>query len=451
MPRASNVFEAAAVCEPDLALEAGHEWYVDLSPFRGTNVVRRIHRAIKSKETAVATGLPLGDQGFARQLLTGLRGSGKTTELNQLGGALAGDGYFPVLISGVRELNLEQLTSIELLMSFVWSLHDAPPVGTFHLNLPRRAVEDLSLSIASVLVEATDREQAEVKLSAEVGLSASIPLYVKVKTALKSMLAVSTEQSRTVKAKIVQRASTFITTLNRIIDDVQADLQHQGCKGLVYLVDELDRLPPRTAEGYEKLTVAEVLFDLQASELKAPHAHIVYTFPSQLFVSVNLGRSWSERPLLIPAVKIAHKGGGEYEPGRDALGHLIEARVEVDRVLQSRDLLVELVRFSGGYPRDLLRLVRYAANRTDTMIGPAEVTGARRDLIAEYDRLVAPSLLAPLTAVERERRVPPDPAYGELLERNLVLTYWNDEEWADLHPAVRETPGYRAHTPLTGK
>ena len=312
-------------------------------------------------------------------------------------------------------------------------------------------MEELNLSIADVLVEARDLEQAEVKLSAELGLSASIPLYVKVKTALKSMLAATTERSRTIKAQMIQRTSAFITTLNRIVDDVQADLRRQGCKGLVYLVDELDRLPPRTAEGFEKLTVAEVLFDLHAADLKAPHAHIVYTFPSQLFVSVNLGRSWSERPLLIPAVKIAEKTGGDHDTGRDALVRLIEARIEVAQVFQSREGLVDLVRFSGGYPRDLLRLVRYAANRTDTIIGPAEIAGARRDLVAEYDRLVAPSLLAPLAEVERERRVPPDPAYGELPERNLVLTYWNDEEWADLHPAVRETPGYRAYTPLTRK
>ena len=131
MPRAANVFEAAAVCEPDLPLEAGHEWYVDLSPVRATNVVRRIHRAIKGKEAAVATGLPLGDRGSFRQLLTGLRGTGKTTELNQLSEALAEDGYFPVLISGVREVNLEQLTSIELLMAFVWTLHDVPAVADF--------------------------------------------------------------------------------------------------------------------------------------------------------------------------------------------------------------------------------------------------------------------------------------------------------------------------------
>jgi hypothetical protein len=56
MSKATTVYEAAAVCDPDLALDADDDRYVDLSPHRGTNVVQQLYRAIRVKEEAVAKG-----------------------------------------------------------------------------------------------------------------------------------------------------------------------------------------------------------------------------------------------------------------------------------------------------------------------------------------------------------------------------------------------------------
>lgn len=95
MVKATTVYEAAAICDPDLALDANDPRYVDLSPHRGANVVQQLYRAIKVKEEAIAKGIISREQGFAKLLLTGLRGAGKTTELNRLGGLLKEEKIFP--------------------------------------------------------------------------------------------------------------------------------------------------------------------------------------------------------------------------------------------------------------------------------------------------------------------------------------------------------------------
>jgi hypothetical protein len=48
-----------------------------------------------------------------------------------------------------------------------------------------------------------------------------------------------------------------------------------------------------------------------------------------------------------------------------------------------------------------------------------------------------------LLEVDDSKRVRPEPQFAKLIQNNLVLTYLNDDDWADLHPAVRETPAYR--------
>lgn len=290
MPRASTIYEAAAVCDPELALPAGHEWYVDLSAHRGANVTDRLYRAIRSKEETVTKGLLSREHGFCKLLLTGLRGSGKTTELRQFCGRLEAEGYFPVFISGDTALNLEQLTNVELLLSLVWALQEEQQhPGRFRLAVPARVDEELNLTLASILVEEKDRSSAETKLESAFGIGVDLPFFVKVKSALKSALATSTEKSSTYKTTLIQRTSSFIITLNRVLDEVQANLRAQGCKGLVFIVDEPDRLLPREAANAPGISVPQLLFEHQSEDLKAPRAHAVYTFPSQLLASVYLG------------------------------------------------------------------------------------------------------------------------------------------------------------------
>jgi hypothetical protein len=212
----------------------------------------------------------------------------------------------------------------------------------------------------------------------------------------------------------------------------------------VFILDELDRLPPRASEEVPGFSVAQVLFDVHSSDLREPRAHLIYTFPSQLLVQANLGRSWSEKPAILPAVKIRQRTGNRrFQPGREALRRVVEARVEVPAVFAAPRLVTELADFSGGYVRDLIRLVRFAANRTDGVVGRAEVEGAKRDLVNVYSYQVAEHTLPLLAEIDRTKRLPPESQFAELLERNLVLTYWNDEEWADVHPAVRATRAYR--------
>lgn len=149
--------------------------------------------------------------------------------------------------------------------------------------------------------------------------------------------------------------------------------------------------------------------------------------------------------MVIPAVKVTQRDGASHDAGVDALVRLIEARVDTAQVFAPGTDVRDLVRCSGGYVRDLFRLIRYAANRTDTLIGANEVAGARRDLGSDLDRLIARAMLPQLAEVDREKRVEPTPETATLLARNLVLTYWNGADWADLHPAVRETAIYQAY------
>jgi hypothetical protein len=112
--------------------------------------------------------------------------------------------------------------------------------------------------------------------------------------------------------------------------------------------------------------------------------------------------------------------------------------------------LMPLIHASGGYPRDLLRLVRQIL--IDGRQFPCTPHVAARildELTQQYGFVVRGTNLPLLERIATTHALPQDDAeqvaaFGRLLERWLVLAYRNGEEWYDLHPLVRRTPMVRA-------
>ena len=109
-------------------------------------------------------------------------------------------------------------------------------------------------------------------------------------------------------------------------------------------------------------------------------------------------------------------------------------------------ILTDLVLASGGYPRDLLRMVREVLVRGESFPVPPLV-GSRviDDLAREYAVVVRGTHIPMIKALAGTHTLPQADAnevaaFGRLLEKWLVLAYRDEAEWYDLHPLVRRAP-----------
>lgn len=190
----------------------------------------------------------------------------------------------------------------------------------------------------------------------------------------------------------------------------------------------------------EGRTSHSFLFVEHAEQLKAPHCHIIYTVPISLLFNVNLGDSFAETDV-IPMVKINEEDGiTPCQEGREALQEVVRRRVQIESIFSSTAVVTQLIEAGGGSVRDLLRLVRYACVKSDTVIDRQQAESVILRLMREYDRLVKDEDLALLAKIHATRQVSGDEASGRLLQHRLVLEYVNDKRWADLHPAVLFSP-----------
>jgi hypothetical protein len=150
---------------------------------------------------------------------------------------------------------------------------------------------------------------------------------------------------------------------------------------------------------------------------------------------------------LIPCIKVIDKDSGEAcEAGIEALIEVVGKRGDWQQLLGERERLVRLIAASGGYLRDLLRLLqatlRLAAQRealpVDDEIVELAIADLRNDYLpiprkdAVWLHRVATTHRAELDSGEALQQL------ARFFDTHVVLCYRNGDEWFDVHPLIRE-------------
>jgi hypothetical protein len=132
---------------------------------------------------------------------------------------------------------------------------------------------------------------------------------------------------------------------------------------------------------------------------------------------------------------------------------VLEKRMVLDGIFEDRGALEPLVAASGGYPRDLLRMVREVLlrarmeQRTIPMSrGDTEpiVTSALAGFTEQYESAISDEDIELLVRVAKELDIAGHARsdlqrLADLFDHHFVLSYRNGNRWFDLHPLVRRT------------
>jgi hypothetical protein len=194
----------------------------------------------------------------------------------------------------------------------------------------------------------------------------------------------------------------------------------------------------------------EAIFLSHHDLLRIP-CHVVYTFPVWLrFRSTPLGAGYSREPLILPMVKIRELAGAPFRPGIDKLLALVNQRLRpTDPTLvfgpDPESLLRPLIDASGGYPRDLLRMIRSLLMDHELPLRAEDIAQVISDLKRSYHNTVLGTYAALLAEVARTHALPNTNAadlalFSHLFEHFLIFAYHNGEEWFDVHPLIRDAP-----------
>jgi len=420
--------------DPDQSLSPGDPRYMDFSPWRGEEqIVAMIARSVIWADQNRSVQ-------HVKQLLTGHRGCGKTTELLRLKERLEKEEYFVVYFDSELEVDMNDVDYADILLATMHQLEAQVRESKLGLKLDSARLEDLAMRLAKVTIEKEDRKEVETALETEFRVEPQIPFFARMMAAVRGFIKDNTTYKEQLRLEVQRRTAQFLEDLNDLIDQLQQQLRERGKKGLVVIIDSLDRIIPRSLDDKGRRTTHTAIYLEHAEHLKAPHCHIVYTVPISLVFNENLTHAFSYTTL--PMIKVQEQDGSICREGLAAMRKAVELRVD-ETLFEDRKSIDKLCRACGGHIRDLMYLLRFACTYSEEKITVLAVDKAIRALVRQYDRLVKDADLSRLATVHREKRLPSDPEYALLPYHLIILEYQNHERWADVHPAVRETRKFR--------
>lgn len=380
------------------------------------------------------------------QLLSGYRGSGKSTELRRLRKQLGEMGYHVVLIDIEDYLDTSSPTDItSFLIAICGAFGEAlfegesavlkkhPQHETYWQRLSsfmnRTRIEPTELSASLAVANLSDGTTLGVGPQVKASLKTDPTFRQKLHLAMSTRLEALVADARAYLADCVKQVRVALG----------ADVE------VVLLVDSVEHFRGTSVTHTEVQRCMENVFANHASRLHFPDLHVVYTVPPYL-KTLSGGISALYEPgglVLITSLKIRDREGKTNDSAYEALEEMIAKRGDWKRLLGDAESMKKLVRYSGGHLRDLTRLLSRVIGRVQELPAPSvtvdlaiedvrsELLPIPEDAIRWLDKIADTHQ----AAISDDTNLP---RFASFLDTHLVLVYRNGEEWYDVHPLIAE-------------
>ena len=422
-------------CNPSKTLVMGNpedsQYYIDFATVRGGKIIESLQRTI----TRISPNEP------TCQLFTGHIGCGKSTELFRLKAAFEADGFYVVYFQSSQDLDMGDVDITDILLSIARQVSES--LESVKIKLKQGYFQNLFTEVAEFL-------QTPIEVAATAELSVGI-----------AKITAKTKDSPKLRSQLRQylepRTNGILQAINEeLIERATEEIKYKGYKGLVVIIDNLDRLDDSLKASGR--TQPEYLFVDRGEQLRKLNCHVVYTIPLTLIFSNDFGRMsnrFGVKPKVLPMVPVQLRSGINHDQGMDLLRQLVLARAFpklnpqerialISHVFDSAETLDRLCRVSGGHVRNLLVLLYSCLQQED----PPFSRECLENVIQEY----RDDLLSAITEQEwqllfqvvQRQNVTGEEECQTLLRSMFVFEYRDqDGRWFGINPALAETKNYK--------
>jgi hypothetical protein len=408
-------------------------YYIDFTSVRGGKIIAALLRTI----TKISPNMP------TCQLFTGHLGCGKSTELLKLKAELEAENFHVVYFESTHVLEMVDIDITDILLAIA---------GLVSENLEAMNLRVQPSYFTKLFSELVDFLQTPLELGLEAELSVGI---AKITAKTKE----SPQLRRRLRDYLEPRTENILQSINKeLLDRANLELKARGKKGLVVIVDNLDRVATRPLPSGRSLP--EYLFIDRGEQLRKLNCHIVYTIPLALTFS-NDSAELQHRlgggvaPRILPMIPVRQRSGEINPEGLGLMRQMVLARAfplispteRLNLVTQLFDHLETLDRLcliSGGHVRDLLGLLFDCLREQDPPFDRncvELVIQRQRDYRANAIDMNESELIL---QVIQDQRVRGNVEYDILLRSLFVFEYRDHEGvWFALNPVLAEIEKFK--------
>jgi hypothetical protein len=428
----------------DLEKEEDRKLYIDFSGVRGEEVIEHLKASIALFSPDEPTC----------QLFTGHIGCGKSTELSRLKSDLTKEGFHVVYLESDQDLEMNDVDVANILLVIARQIEDS--LLSNKIQLQPSKLEELIRGTVQLLNSEVKGVKFKIPKVGDFGIQEKDGQFTlsawiaEINTQAKQ----SPELRHILREYLEPRTKIILDAVNQgLIEPAITQLKKQGKKGLVVIVDNLDRieLVPKSWGRPQP----EYLFVDRGEQLRQLRCHLIYTIPLVLRFSndiVRLTSRFGVDPIALPMVPVKHRDGREHSEGMILLKQMILARAfpqlspeerlnSITEIVEFTELLDRLCTVSGGHVRELLGLVRDWIMLERKL--PLSHTGLEQVIRKRCNKMSLPltdSEWELLRQVHQTQEVSGEDGYRVLIRSLFVYEYYDQQgSWFVVNPILLET------------
>ena len=431
-------------CDPSKTLvfknPEDKKYYIDFASVRGSEIIEELKGNIVDFFDVPTCAL-----------FTGHIGCGKSTELLRLKAELEDDGFHVVYFVSSDDLEMADVDISDVLLAIARRISES--LENIQLSPQATGFRGLLDATKKVLLTEVDIKAGASLFGGKVGMDTT-KREVSLSAGI-AELTVTAKNDKGLREKLNQflgpQKNKLLETINQeLIEPAIAQLQQTGKKGLVVIIDNLDRIDNRQKSASR--SQQEYLFIDQNECLLGLHCHVVYTMPLALKFSPDyetLKQWFGEEPKMLPMVPVQYRDGSDCEAGMNLLRQMVLARAfpelsheerfsQLTEVFDNVESLDRLCRICGGHVRDLLRLLsEWIVKGKQLPLAGDVLEKLIRASHNDTTMTIAKEEWELLRQVHQSRRVGPDLGYQTLIRRRLVFEYRDsDGSWFTVNPLL---------------
>ncbi|MCF2148240.1 AAA family ATPase [Desmonostoc muscorum LEGE 12446] len=427
--RANTLRDAFQVCNVEPLEGADMDrYYVDLSAVRKTSAIEQVSQILDFQEPA----------DFRTILFTGHRGCGKSTELKRIQKQWE-EQYHVIYLEVNEETDINDANYTDLYLIVIKRVEfELRKLG---LKFDSQLLENFESWFKDITKETEESVEKSVSIQGEATLKPEAPFIAKLMVKLLAQIKGSDKQKTTIRQTLEKDLSRLKADINLLLGDAYVKLREKfpQYKGLLIIFDNMDRVPP---------TIAEHLFFDYAAQLQELDCTIIYTVPISVLCSPkNPLNQFNGNPHIVPMVNIYELERDRChlnynQTGLEAVASVIEKRVDIDAVFESRQQLLDLAKASGGHVRQLMQMIQTACLTASTRKRPKiiaeDIIYAVKQQQFNFERFIPEEHYAFLAQVCITKNVSKDDIGQLMLFNTSVLEYNGDKRWNYPNPVVKQ-------------
>ncbi|MEZ4771563.1 MAG: hypothetical protein R3D00_00190 [Bacteroidia bacterium] len=420
-----------------------HPFYTDFSHVRGDFREKVVYRIlnVKTSDGGFSFDADLNSGEKKLFFLGGMKGSGKTSELTKYARNLhRPECYFVVTCNIEEALDMNDVEYMDVLIFQLERL-------TYELD---QAYVPVDKGIIKRMQAWFQQRETEIRAALKGELGFELGVNVESPPLLKTILNIfgqikvglqgSKERATTIRSSLKNRFPDFANLFNQYIEEANLSLRQAG-KGqeILYIIDGLEKT--MSAEMRRKLVIDE------SNRLRQIKAYTIFTLPIELMKERQKINQFSTVESF-PYVKIIERQGNDVEMAFLVFEEFISKRIDLS-LFESKELVRKFIRFGGGSPRELLRILEAAAFFADESKGILDETcfqEALKRLANQTAQYLTQEKLDRLKEIHEDnlagRSSPFDDLVGEMLE-DIILMEYNDGSYKRVNPVVELSDLYQ--------